>query len=112
MVLISLPGDFFNLGVHIRRFFQSVGELIENLGHRCIEHDVGTGDGLAGGHHPELELVSREGEGTGAVPVGHVHGQPGQGGNPDFHILSGPAGDGFPFGQSFHDFGELVSQED
>ena len=61
------------------RTLECVGEGLERLGHSGIEHQVGVGDVLLGAAGTELELVAGEGERGGAVAVGVVLHQLGQG---------------------------------
>ena len=53
----------------ILRLLQHVRRLAECLRDDGVEDDVGAGNGIGGAHHTELELVSGESKGRGAVPV-------------------------------------------
>ena len=98
-------------GVEVRRLLQLIGELAELLGHDGVQSHVGTGDGLAGAQHPELELVAREGQRGGAVAVGGILRDGGQGVHADGDALHplvhvpGAVDDGV------HNSGQLIPQE-
>ena len=59
-------------GLKIVGFFQNVGELPQFFRHHGIHDGTGTGDGLAGANHTELELVAGKSQRGGTVAVGGV----------------------------------------
>ena len=94
------------------RTLECVGEGLERLGHGGIEHQVGVGDVLLGAAGTELELVAGEGKRGGAVAVGVVLHQLGQGiGAQVEHAARGMDGS-LAIDDLLDDLGKLVAQED
>ena len=92
--------------------FQAVSEPFQFLGHHGVEDDVGPGDRVRGAYHPELKFVAGEGHGGGAVAVGVVLADVGQGGQAhvqhplaQIHMVRA-------LQEGVNHLGELVPQED
>ena len=92
--------------------FQAVSEPFQLLGHHGVEDDVGPGDRVRGAYHPELKFVAGEGHGGGAVAVGVVLADVGQGGQAhvqhplaQIHMVRA-------LQEGVNHLGELVPQED
>ena len=78
-------------GLEIVSAFQSVGGVAECFGQDGVQSGVGCGDGVSGADHTELEPVAGKGEGRGAVAVGGVLLEHGDGGDTG---VQGAGGDG------------------
>ena len=73
---VSLAG-----GLEVLGSLQGVCRITERLGQSGVEDGVGRGDGVGRTDHTELEPVTGEGKGGGAVPVGGVPLKDGDGRN-------------------------------
>ena len=94
------------------RTLKRVGEGLERLGHGGIEHQVGVGDVLLGAAGTELKLIAGKGKRGGAVAVGVVLHQLGQGiGAQVEHAARGMDGS-LAIDDLLDDLGKLVAQED
>ena len=94
------------------RALKCIGKGLERLGHGSIEHQVGVGDVLLGAAGTELKLVAGESERGGAVAVGVVLHQLGQGvGAQVEHAARGMDGS-LAVDDLLDDLGKLVAQED
>ena len=102
-----LQGCFKILGL-----FQLIGKAAQLFGHNGIQSDIGTGDGLGGAQHTQLELVAGEGQGAGTVAIRGVLGNGGHHVHANaqqalFRLrIVGPIDDGLDHGI------QLIAQED
>ena len=94
------------------RTLECVGERLERLGHGSIEHQVGVGDVLLGAAGTELELVAGEGERGGAVAVGVVLHQLGQGISAQVEHAARGVDGSLAVDDLLDNLGKLVAQED
>ena len=69
---VGVAQDCFDLGVEISGRFEPVGEAGEHVRDDGVYHDVRAGNREGRAGHTELELVSGEGDGRGAVAVYRV----------------------------------------
>ena len=95
--------------------FQEVGRVTQRVGHDGVQGRDGTGSGLAGAQGAELETVTREGDGAGAVAVAGVRGQGRQGIHAHVHDTAALAVGGIvdtAGTEGFEHFRQLVAQED
>ena len=86
VILNGLADHFMQLGFKIFRTLQTVCVDLQRLCHRCIEHNVGTGNGVGRTQHTELKFIAGERKGRGAVTVSGVLGESGQNINAQLHI--------------------------
>ncbi len=95
VVPVILNNDIPNFRHGVGRGFKPVGNPPQHFRHCRGKYGIGPGYRLRGTTHSELEAVSGKGEGTGPVPVCHIHGKIRQGRNtylknpafPGFHLI-------------------------
>ena len=99
-------------GVEILCPFQLVGVALQGLGHRGVEHDVGTGDGIGRAQHPELKFVAGKGKRRGAVAVRGIQDEAGEHVDAQLHSLLFRAHIGGIALNGVQHGGQLIAQED
>ena len=99
------------LGLVLDRF-QDGADFIQAFRHNGIEHRHGPCTGLGGTYGAEFEFIACEGKRAGAVPVGGVQGEHGQGVHADVDGLLGARFFSASFLDLLNDFIQQISQED
>ena len=95
-----------------RRRLELVGDRVERIGHRRVQHHVREGDALPRRHGAELELVAGERERAGAVAIARVARQLRQ--HADAEVLNAAllGGLGAALLDLLEDVGEHLAEED
>ena len=99
------------LGLVLDRF-QDGADFIQAFRHNGVEHRHGPCTGLGGTYGAEFEFIACEGKGAGAVPVGGVQREHGQGVHADVDGLLGARFFSASFLDLLNDFIQQISQEE
>ena len=113
--LMGLDGALDQLmqgGVEVLRALQFIRVELQRLGHRGVEHDVGTGDAVGGPQHTELKFIAGKGEGRGAVAVRGIPEKAREHIHPQLHLLLFHTGIGGIGLDGVQNGGQLIPQED
>ena len=113
MLLHRLPNDGNGglLPLLLAGGLETVGKALEHIGDDGVDKSVRQGSGLGRAYHAELELVSGEGEGRGAVAVGVIPKDIGQLRGTQTHIAAVGVNLTVPVGGLFQHAAEVIAEE-